>query len=73
MLTTEQIENIPEMIKRGMPVDTIISLYKCSEDDILGAFLNNIYIIDDDVDRLLDGGEPLDEEGWYVKLLTQLN
>jgi hypothetical protein len=73
MLTEDQLENIPDMIKRGMPVDTIRSLYKCSEDDVLGAFLNNIYIIDDDVDRLLGGGEPMDEEEWYVKLLTQLN
>jgi len=73
MLTEDQLENIPEMIKRGMPVDTIKSLYKCSEDDVLDAFLNNIYIIDDDVDRLLGEGEPMDDEEWYVKLLTQLN
>jgi hypothetical protein len=73
MLTDSQIENIPEMIKRGMPVDTIKSLYKCSDDDVLNAFLRNIYIIDDDIDRLLGEDKPMDEEEWYVKLLTQLN
>tara|TARA_R100000951_G_C2569258_1_gene158191 strand:- start:80 stop:301 length:222 start_codon:yes stop_codon:yes gene_type:complete len=73
MLTDSQIENIPEMIKRGMPVDTIKSLYKCSDDDVLEAFLQNIYIIDDDIDRLLGEGEPMNEEEWYVKILTQLN
>jgi len=73
MLTDSQIENIPEMIKRGMPVDTIKSLYKCSDDDVLNAFLINIYIIDYDIDRLLGEDKPMDEEEWYVKLLTQLN
>ena len=73
MLTNHQIENIPGMIKRGMPVETIKSLYKCSDDDIFEAFLKEIYIIDDNIDRFLGNGLPMEEEDWYIKLLTQLN
>jgi len=68
-LTPEQKDSVPKLIVKGKTMDEIAKMYACSKDDVWEAFAEHINLHSIN----LDAQDYMDDEEFYVKLLTQLN
>jgi len=68
-LTPEQKTNVPSLILEGKSLDDISKMYDCDKDTVWEAFAEQINLHSFDGDK----GKYMDDEEFYVKLLTQLN
>tara|TARA_R110000824_G_scaffold1687_6_gene8408 strand:+ start:5113 stop:5325 length:213 start_codon:yes stop_codon:yes gene_type:complete len=68
-LTPEQKRDVPLLLTKGKTMDDIATMYKCEKDDVWEAFADQINLHSLDKDNSKD----MDDEEFYVKLLTQLN
>tara|TARA_R110000751_G_scaffold116174_2_gene215737 strand:+ start:678 stop:884 length:207 start_codon:yes stop_codon:yes gene_type:complete len=66
-LTHEQKTNVHKLILKGKTLDDIAKMYECDKDIVWEVFADQINL------HSFDKEKEMDDEEFYIKLLTQLN